>query len=69
MSDARHGWRRNAKDTSIVAIGEKCHKVVHHEHITKRDDHVIQRHEALGTQRILDSLHAKDVFVKAFVHD
>jgi len=25
MSDARHGWRKNAKDTSFFAIGEnKC---------------------------------------------
>ena len=23
MTDARHGWRKNAKDTSVVAIGEK----------------------------------------------
>jgi hypothetical protein len=23
MTDARHGWHKNAKDTSVVAIGEK----------------------------------------------
>ena len=23
MTDARHGWRKNAKDSSIVTIGEK----------------------------------------------
>ena len=23
LSDARHGWRKNAKDTSVVVIGEK----------------------------------------------
>jgi diacylglycerol kinase len=28
MTDARHGWRKNAKDTSVVAIGEKTHKVL-----------------------------------------
>lgn len=27
MTDARHGWRKNAKDTSDVAIEEKSHKV------------------------------------------
>lgn len=26
MTDARHGWRKNAKDTSVVAIGEKLTK-------------------------------------------
>jgi hypothetical protein len=25
MTDARHEWRKNAKDTSVVAIGEKTH--------------------------------------------
>ena len=25
MTDAFHGWRQNAKDSSIVAIGEKGH--------------------------------------------
>lgn len=28
MTDAKHGWRKNAKDTSVVAIGEKTHKVL-----------------------------------------
>ncbi|CAC5374173.1 unnamed protein product [Mytilus coruscus] len=26
MTDARHGWRKNAKDSSVVAIGEKSTK-------------------------------------------
>jgi hypothetical protein len=38
MTDARHGWRKNAKDTSVVAIGEKTHKVLKCEHVTKTDD-------------------------------
>ena len=42
MSDARHGWRKNAKDTSVVTIGEKSHQVLHHAHVTKQDDHVTQ---------------------------
>jgi predicted GNAT family N-acyltransferase len=28
MTDARHGWRKNSKDTSVVALGEKTHKVM-----------------------------------------
>jgi hypothetical protein len=35
MTDARHGWHNNAKDTSVVAIGEKTHKVLKCEHVTK----------------------------------
>lgn len=40
MTDARHGCRKNAKDTSVVAIGEKTHKVLSCEHVTKSDDYV-----------------------------
>ena len=25
MTDTRHGWRKKAKDTSVVAIGENKH--------------------------------------------
>jgi hypothetical protein len=48
MTDARHGWRKNAKDTSVVAIGEKTHKVLKCEHVTKTDDLVTQRHSLLS---------------------
>jgi hypothetical protein len=39
LTDARHGWRKNGKDSSIVAIGEKTHKVLSCQHV------VSQRHE------------------------
>lgn len=52
MTDARHGWRNNAKDSSIVVIGEKTHRVIKSEHVTKQDDHASQRHEKIGTERI-----------------
>jgi hypothetical protein len=52
MTDARHEWRKNAKDTSVVAIGEKTHKVLKCEHVTKTDDLVTQRHEKIGTERM-----------------
>ena len=35
MTDARHGWRKNSKDTSVVALGEQTHKVMECVHITK----------------------------------
>jgi hypothetical protein len=37
-TDARHGWRKNAKDTSVVALGYNTHKVIRHEHVTRKDD-------------------------------
>jgi 5'(3')-deoxyribonucleotidase len=38
MTDARHGWRKNSKDTSVVALGEQTHKVMDCVHITKSQD-------------------------------
>lgn len=63
MTDARHGWRKNAKDSSIVAIGEKTHRVIKSEHVTKQDDHVSQRHEKIGTERIYEFLDEQGVDV------
>ena len=53
LTDARHGWRKNAKDTSVVAIGEKSHQVIQHVHVTKHDDHCTQRHEKTGHRKDL----------------
>lgn len=47
ITDACHGWRKNAKDTSVVAIGDKSHKVLQHIHVTKGDDLFTQCHEKL----------------------
>ena len=69
MTDARHGWRKNAKDSSIVAIREQSHQVLQHVHITKHDDHCSQRHEKLGTQRVYEYLASQDVSVAVHTHD
>ncbi len=60
---------KECENTSSVAIGEQfSHRVVYNEHITKSNDYATQWHEALGTQRILASLHAKDESVKTVAH-
>lgn len=69
MTDARHGWRKNAKDTSVVAIGDETHKVLSCQHITKADDIVSQRHEKVGTERIYNYLSQQDVTVGVHTHD
>ena len=69
MSDARHGWRKNAKDTSVVVIGDKTHKVLRCEHITKCDDPVSQRHETLGTKRMYDFFDQESIPIRIHVHD
>lgn len=69
LTDARHGWRKNAKDTSVVAIGEKSHKVLSCQHVTKADDIVSQRHEKIGTERIYNYLEEENVDVSVHCHD
>ena len=68
-TDARHGWRKNAKDTSVVCIGDRSHKVLRHEYITKEDDHVTQRHEKIGTERIYDYFDQNEVPIRIHTHD
>ncbi|CAC5400437.1 unnamed protein product [Mytilus coruscus] len=59
-TDARCGWHKNAKDSSVVAIGEKINKVL---------KSVSQHHEQLGTQRIYQFLEEQDVQVNVHFHD
>jgi hypothetical protein len=53
LTDARHGCRRNAKDTNVVCIGNATHKVLWEEHVTKDDDMCTQQHELIGTSETL----------------
>ena len=69
QTDARHGWRKNVKDTSVVCIGDRSHKVLRHEYITKEDDHVTQRHEKIGTERIYDYFDQNEVPIRIHTHD
>ena len=69
MTDARHGHRRNAKDTSVVALGARTNKVLVHEHVTKTDDPVTQRHELIGTKRMYNHLADNDMHVRVHTHD
>lgn len=69
MSDARHSSRKNAKDTSVVVIGAKSHKVLQHELVTKADDPCTQRHETLGTKRVLDKFEEKNIEINTWIHD
>ncbi len=37
MTDARHGWRRNSRQTDVVCMGHHTHKVLRDEIVTKND--------------------------------
>ena len=69
LTDARHGWRKNAKDTTVIAIGDLSHKVIANEHVTRSDEPVAQRHELIGSKRIYTSLQQNDVSVGIWAHD
>ena len=69
MTDARHGWRKNSKDTSVVTLGEQTHKAMDCVHITKSQDKVCQRYERLGTQNIYENMESKNVSIKIHSHD
>ena len=68
ISDARHGHRRNAKDTSVVVLGAKTKKVLSHIHITKQRDPVTQRHEKLGVEDFYKFIEDKTA-IRYHVHD
>ena len=68
ITDARHGWRKSAKDTSVVTIGEKPSMVPLHIYVTKADDHVTQRHELLGTKQLHEYFDSRDTPVAVHCH-
>ena len=48
LTDARHCWRKNARFSDIVCIGDKTHKVLKVETVSKEDKRCSQKHELLG---------------------
>ena len=75
MTDARHGHRKNAKDTNVICLGQTTHKVMKDIHLTKDDDKCSQRHELLGTKSLYDYFDSRLPFisgpvnVRAHAHD
>ena len=69
ITDARHGWRRNAAQSDIVAIGMKTHKVVGVATVTREDDPVSQRHELIGAKQIYEQFNSKGINVDVHGHD
>ena len=67
IADARHGWQKNARDTSFVAIGHNTHNVLNFVNVIKADDPVTQRHEKHWTEKIYRDLDQKDETVKSKV--
>ena len=69
ITDARHCWRKNAKFSDVVCLGNCTHKVLRTETIGRDDDPCSQRHELAGIRRIYDYLDDNDCPVKIHAHD
>ena len=48
LTDAHYCWRKNARFSDIVCMGQHYHKVIQLETISEADDQCTQCHEMLG---------------------
>ena len=69
LSDARHGWRKNAAQSDVIALGSATHKVVGAVTVTRDDDPVSQRHELIGAKQIYNHFEEEGVNVNIHGHD
>ena len=72
MTDARHGWRKNSKDSDVVCIGQKTHQVLHNVHVSTEMEPSPQKHEIYGTRILydhLDNFQNTGVHVAVHAHD
>lgn len=69
LTDARHGWRKNARQTDVICIGNDTKKVVAYKVVTSDDDPIAQRHELIGTKDIYNQMDLNNVLVGKHAHD
>ena len=69
MTDARHGTRKNAKDTDVICLGEQTHKCLWGGHIKRSRDPVTQRHEMIGTKDMYNHFDNTQCPINIHVHD
>ena len=69
LTDARHGTRKNSRQTDVICIGNDTKKVIAYKTVTSEDDPIAQRHEKLGTASIYSTLGSANVTVQKHCHD
>ena len=52
LTDACHGWSKNATQTGVICLGNKSKKVKSFSLVTAVDDACPRRHETVGAKRI-----------------
>lgn len=69
LTDARHCWRRNARFSDVVCLGNISHKAICVKTISKRDEVCSQKHEIVGTKQIYEHLDEQGCTVDKHAHD
>lgn len=69
MTDARHACRKNSFHTDHVALGNKTHKIVNIQTVTKKEERSSQKHESVGCSRMYEDFVRDNVKVNVHVHD
>ena len=69
MTDARHACRKNSFHSGHIAIGQRTHKIVDVQHITKQEETSSQKHEALGCRKMYDEFDRVGIKVKDHAQD
>ena len=69
MTDARHACRKNSFHSDITALGQRTHRVVNYQHITKQDDICSQRHEMVGTRKLYAEFDRDNITIRVHSHD
>ena len=69
MSDARHGWRKNAKQSDVIAIGSLSHRVIGAVTVTHEEEPCSQKHELTGAKKLYAHFQDQNVTVHVHGHD
>lgn len=69
ITDARHSTRRNAKQSDIIALGNKTHRVVGAVTVTKDDDSISQCHELYGVKKLYKDFEDYGLTINIHGHD
>ena len=64
LTDAKHGWRKNSRQTDVNCLGSKTKNALHIKVVVTKDkDPVAQCHEQLETHAIYIKLDSAGVYV------
>ncbi|XP_019625773.1 PREDICTED: uncharacterized protein LOC109471038 isoform X1 [Branchiostoma belcheri] len=69
VSDARHCWRKNAQFSDVVFLGDRSHKALRVETVSKEDIRYAQSHEKEGVERFYRWADGKGLEIVVHAHD